>query len=111
MPAWYTTGRGGVVRQRCLVGSGQHPDQVLGSTVAVGGDLPAHRRHLYPVDPLVLQGTLATVVLAVVWGGALAGTVLDLAGSRRPDGSVGPCIWPLAGWPWWPCRSCSPASA
>jgi hemolysin III len=62
-----------------------------------------------PVGLLVLQGTLATVVLAVVWGGALAGIVLELAWRGRRDGSAGPCIWPLAGWPWWPCRSCSPA--
>jgi hemolysin III len=32
-----------------------------------------------PVGLLVLNGTLATVVLAVVWGGALVGVVLELA--------------------------------
>ena len=32
-----------------------------------------------PVGLLVLHGTLATVVLAVVWGGAAAGIVLELA--------------------------------
>jgi hemolysin III len=32
-----------------------------------------------PVGLLVLQGRLATVVLAVVWGGAMAGIVLELA--------------------------------
>jgi predicted membrane channel-forming protein YqfA (hemolysin III family) len=26
-------------------------------------------------------------------------------------GSARRCIWPLAGWRWWPCRNCSPASA
>ena len=64
-----------------------------------------------PVGLLVLQGTLATVVLAVVWGGAVAGIVLELAWRAAPDGSAGPSIWPLAGWPWSPCRSCSPTSA
>jgi hemolysin III len=37
-----------------------------------------------PVGLLVLQGTLATVVLAVVWGGALAGIAAVYA-LRRPD--------------------------
>jgi hemolysin III len=37
-----------------------------------------------PVDLLVLHGTLATVVLAVVWGGAVAGIVLELAWTRAP---------------------------
>jgi hemolysin III len=64
-----------------------------------------------PVGLLVLQGRLATAVLAVVWGGALAGIVLELAWRGAPDGSAGPCTWPWAGWRWWPCRSCSPASA
>jgi hemolysin III len=37
-----------------------------------------------PVGLLVLKGTLATVVLAVVWGGALAGIVLELAWTTAP---------------------------
>jgi hemolysin III len=37
-----------------------------------------------PVGLLVLNGTLATVVLAVVWGGAVAGTVLELAWTGAP---------------------------
>jgi hemolysin III len=44
-----------------------------------------------PVGLLVLEGTLATVVLAVVWGGALAGIVLELAWTgapRWPGGTV-----------------------
>jgi hemolysin III len=44
-----------------------------------------------PVGLLVLHGRLATVVLAVVWGGAAAGIVLELAWTRRPAGSAGPC--------------------
>ena len=64
-----------------------------------------------PVGLLVLQGTLATVVLAVVWGGAVAGIVLELAWTSAPSWLGGPSTWPLAGWRWWPCRSCSPGSA
>ena len=44
-----------------------------------------------PVGLLVLHGTLATVVLAVVWGGAMAGTVLEVAWTtapRWPGGTV-----------------------
>jgi hemolysin III len=44
-----------------------------------------------PVGLLVLEGTLATVVLAVVWGGALAGIVLEPAWTgapRWPGGTV-----------------------
>jgi hemolysin III len=37
-----------------------------------------------PVGLLVLEGTLATVVLAVVWGGAMAGTVLEVAWTTAP---------------------------
>src|SRR5215213_130777 len=37
-----------------------------------------------PVGLLVLEGTLATVVLAVVWGGAVAGIVLELAWTTAP---------------------------
>jgi hemolysin III len=36
------------------------------------------------VGLLVLQGTLGTVVLAVVWAGAAAGIVLELAWTRAP---------------------------
>src|SRR5512132_739201 len=37
-----------------------------------------------PVGLLVLEGTLASVVLAVVWGGAAAGIVLELAWTKAP---------------------------
>jgi hemolysin III len=37
-----------------------------------------------PVGLPVLQGTLATLVLAVVWGGAVAGIVLELAWTTAP---------------------------
>jgi hemolysin III len=37
-----------------------------------------------PVGLLVLQGTLARVVLAVVWGGAAAGILLGLAWTKAP---------------------------
>jgi hemolysin III len=37
-----------------------------------------------PVGLLVLKGTLATVVLAVVWGGAVAGIVLELVWTGAP---------------------------
>jgi hemolysin III len=37
-----------------------------------------------PVGLLVLKGPLATVVLAVVWGGAAAGIVLELAWTTAP---------------------------
>jgi hemolysin III len=58
-----------------------------------------------PVGLLVLQGTLATVVPAVVWGGALAGSRSSWPGRGRLDGSVGPCSWCLAGWRSWRCRA------
>jgi hemolysin III len=50
-----------------------------------------------PVGLLVLHGTLATVVLAVVWGGALAGIALELAWTTAPrwlggDGVSGPWL-------------------
>jgi hemolysin III len=44
-----------------------------------------------PVGLLVLHGTLAAVVLVVVWGGAVAGIVLELAWTKAPrwlDGTV-----------------------
>ena len=63
-----------------------------------------------PVGLLVLQGRLATAVLAVVWGGAWPASCSSWPGGGPPDGSAGPCTWPWAGWRWWPCRSCSPAS-
>src|SRR5919199_1814243 len=37
-----------------------------------------------PFGMLVLEGTLATVVMAVVWGGALAGVLLKLAWIDAP---------------------------
>ena len=50
-----------------------------------------------PVGLLVLQGTLATVVLAVVWGGALAGIVLELAWTRAPRW-LGGTVYLALGW-------------
>jgi hemolysin III len=91
-----------------------------------------------PVGLLVLEGTLATVVLAVVWGGAVAGIGLELAWTRAPSwlggtvylalgwvavaavpqlfgcspawaGPVG-CCWSPAGWPTRPGRRCMPCA-
>src|SRR5512132_116821 len=42
-----------------------------------------------PVGLLVLQGTLATVVLAVVWGGTTAGILLELAWTKAPRPGAG----------------------
>jgi hypothetical protein len=64
-----------------------------------------------PVGLLVLHGTLATVVLAVVWAERWPGSCSNWPGRARPDGSAGRWIWPWAGWRWWPRRGCSPASA
>jgi hemolysin III len=50
-----------------------------------------------PVGLLVLKGTLATVVLAVVWGGALAGIVLELAWARAPRW-LGGAVYLALGW-------------
>ncbi|HEV8652944.1 MAG TPA: hemolysin III family protein [Actinomycetes bacterium] len=50
-----------------------------------------------PVGLLVLQGTLATVVLAVVWGGALAGIVLELAWTGAPRW-LGGAVYLALGW-------------
>jgi hemolysin III len=50
-----------------------------------------------PVGLLVLQGTLATVVLVVVWGGALAGIVLELAWARAPR-RLGGTVYLALGW-------------
>jgi hemolysin III len=50
-----------------------------------------------PVGLLVLHGTLATVVLAVVWGGALAGIVLQLAWTRAPRW-LGGTVYLALGW-------------
>jgi hemolysin III len=50
-----------------------------------------------PVGLLVLQGTLATVVLAVVWGGAAAGIVLELAWTRAPRW-LGGTVYLALGW-------------
>jgi hemolysin III len=50
-----------------------------------------------PVGLLVLKGTLASVVLAVVWGGALAGIVLELAWARAPRW-LGGVVYLALGW-------------
>jgi hemolysin III len=50
-----------------------------------------------PVGLLVLEGTLATVVLAVGWGGALAGIVLELAWTTAPRWLGGTVYLALAG--------------
>jgi hemolysin III len=50
-----------------------------------------------PVGLLVLNGTLATVVLAVVWGGALAGVVLELAWTTAPRW-LGGAVYLALGW-------------
>jgi hemolysin III len=50
-----------------------------------------------PVGLLVLQGTLATVVLAVVWGGAAAGIVLELAWTTAPRW-LGGTVYLALGW-------------
>jgi len=50
-----------------------------------------------PVGLLVLKGSLATVVLAVVWGGAVAGIVLELAWTRAPRW-LGGTVYLALGW-------------
>jgi hemolysin III len=50
-----------------------------------------------PVGLLVLQGRLATVVLAVVWGGAAAGIVLELVWTRAPRW-LGGTVYLALGW-------------
>jgi len=50
-----------------------------------------------PVGLLVLEGTLATVVLAVVWGGAVAGIVLELAWTTAPSW-LGGTVYLTLGW-------------
>jgi hemolysin III len=50
-----------------------------------------------PVGLLVLKGTLATVVLAVVWGGAVAGIVLELAWTKAPRW-LGGAVYLALGW-------------
>jgi hemolysin III len=50
-----------------------------------------------PVGLLVLHGTLATVVLAVVWGGALGGIVLQLAWTTAPKW-LGGAVYLALGW-------------
>jgi hemolysin III len=50
-----------------------------------------------PVGLLVLKGTLATVVLAVVWGGAMAGIVLELAWTTAPRW-LGWAVYLALGW-------------
>jgi hemolysin III len=50
-----------------------------------------------PVGLLVLEGPLAAVVLAVVWGGALAGIVLELAWTTAPRW-LGGTVYLTLGW-------------
>jgi hemolysin III len=50
-----------------------------------------------PVGLLVLHGTLATVVLAVVWSGAAAGIVLELAWTTAPRW-LGGTVYLALGW-------------
>jgi hemolysin III len=50
-----------------------------------------------PVGLLVLHGTLGTVVLAVVWGGALAGIALELAWTGAPRW-LGGTVYLALGW-------------
>jgi hemolysin III len=50
-----------------------------------------------PVGLLVLQGRLATVVLAVVWGGAAAGIVLELVWAKAPRW-LGGTVYLALGW-------------
>ena len=50
-----------------------------------------------PVGLLVLRGTLASVVLAVVWGGALAGIVLELVWTGAPRW-LGGTVYLALGW-------------
>lgn len=50
-----------------------------------------------PVGLLVLQGTLATVVLVVVWGGAVAGIGLELAWTKAPRW-LGGTMYLALGW-------------
>jgi hemolysin III len=50
-----------------------------------------------PVGLLVLEGTLAAVVLAVVWGGAVAGIVLELAWTTAPRW-LGGTVYLALGW-------------
>jgi hemolysin III len=50
-----------------------------------------------PVGLLVLKGTLASGVLAVVWGGAVAGIVLELAWARAPRW-LGGAVYLALGW-------------
>ena len=50
-----------------------------------------------PVGMLVLKGTLGTAVLAVVWGGAVAGVVLELAWAGAPRWLRG-AVYLALGW-------------
>jgi len=50
-----------------------------------------------PVGLLILQGTLATTVLLVVWSGAVAGIVLELAWTRAPRW-LGGVVYVALGW-------------
>ena len=50
-----------------------------------------------PVGLLVLQGRLTTVVLVVVWGGAMAGIVLELVWTKAPRW-LGGTVYLALGW-------------
>jgi hemolysin III len=50
-----------------------------------------------PVAVLSLEGVLPIVVLAVLWGGALAGVLLKLVWLGAPRGLVA-CVYVLLGW-------------
>jgi hemolysin III len=50
-----------------------------------------------PVGLLVLQGTLATAVLVIVWGGAVAGIGLELAWTKAPRW-LGGTVYLALGW-------------
>jgi len=50
-----------------------------------------------PIGLLVLEGPLATWVLVVVWGGAVAGIALNL-GWRQAPGWVGVVVYVALGW-------------
>jgi channel protein (hemolysin III family) len=58
---------------------------------------PRMRRLDHAMIFLLIAGTYTPVGLLV-------------PGPGRPGGWGGRCTWPLVGWRWWPCRSCSSAS-
>jgi hemolysin III len=50
-----------------------------------------------PFALLVLQGTLADVILAVVWGGAIGGVILKLVWIDAPKGLIA-AVYVMLGW-------------